>query len=237
MRPKTICCAVAGLACLILLAAVIPFWPELPECQSCNHTLASIFQPSSWASKPSEHAYSHVSKKINSSKNLDEQGWELSRPENTSSRSEEVRSRADATQSNGPGKLQLLYFAITHHGGVQKALASDASWGRQVNHGRGILWYTSQYEPELAWQHVLPNRGGYWNMTYRVLAVYKHVYKHHPGYDWYALFWDDNYVFVENFEVRIESFQPKCCFLHHMRIKRTLFKCTNTVKESVILSD
>jgi hypothetical protein len=212
MRTRETFCTMFGLSCLIY-TAMLAALGVIERCSICkpNYNMEEIHSlpfPVRNGHSPSPY---NKKKSYNGEPKTNEGRVFL---DNIAGLHEDIRgsSLAKTTVVSSPARKgerknapRLLYFAITCHKGLQKAKASEDSWGRHVNRGKGILWYTSQYEPLLRWQHVLPNRGGYWNITYRVLAVYKHVFRHHRGYDWYALFWDDNYVFVENFEVKIVS--------------------------------
>jgi hypothetical protein len=210
MRTREICCTIFSLACIIYAAMVVTL-AMVERCSICksDRKIREI-RPLRFSER-NRHSLSLYDQKKNDSAGRQKttSGGQVFLG-NITGLHEDIKSSALAKttaveRSAGLAKPRnaprLLYFAITHHKGLPKAIASEDTWGRHVNRGKGILWYTSQYEPLLRWQHVLSNRGGYWNITYRVLSVYRHVFRHHRGYDWYALFWDDNYVFVENFEV------------------------------------
>ena len=46
------------------------------------------------------------------------------------------------------------------------------------------------------------------NITFRMAAVWRHVAQNYGGYEWYARFWDDNYVVVKDFEDIIKGHNP-----------------------------
>jgi len=125
---------------------------------------------------------------------------------------------------------KIFYFAITHSSNTDRGLvnASIATWCRRVV-GRPVVWYSNKAQPGV--DHVISFDGvrlclifkldafflmhfnpfqedSTENITFRMAAVWRHVAQNYGGYEWYARFWDDNYVVVKDFEDIIKRHNP-----------------------------
>ena len=62
------------------------------------------------------------------------------------------------------------------------------------------MWYSNAPDPVLnATVISLGSGDAYANVTHRVLAVWRHVWRHYPQHDWYVRLWPDNYAFPDRF--------------------------------------
>jgi len=108
-------------------------------------------------------------------------------------------------------KPRIFYFGITHGDEkyAERAIASDQTWARKCC-PRGMMWYSTKPDARLRNVTVLvPPQGlGYYDVYHRVRMIWKHVFEHFPGYDWYVRAWDDNYLFPEVFERLAEQHDP-----------------------------
>jgi UDP-glucose 4-epimerase len=99
-----------------------------------------------------------------------------------------------------PPQGRFFYFGITHGNNHEKALAAHHTWGQRAS--GGVIWYTTSAAhnlfPFVVVSH--PENNGYKRVFFRVLEIYRHVWQHYPGYDWYIRVWDDNFIVTEHVE-------------------------------------
>jgi hypothetical protein len=98
---------------------------------------------------------------------------------------------------------EVFYFAITHHSTINSRLdASLRTWCSRVLAltGNKVIWYSNKPDPRV--DHVVSydDHDAYGNITWRMMAIWKHVARNYPDFSWYARFWDDNIVFPETFQ-------------------------------------
>lgn len=106
---------------------------------------------------------------------------------------------------------KILYFAITHHSTINARLdACLRTWCARVlaHTGRKVIWYSNRNDSRVDHVVSVDNEDLYKDITWRMLAVWRHVYQTYPDYLWYARFWDDNIVFPETLELLIEGRDP-----------------------------
>jgi hypothetical protein len=105
----------------------------------------------------------------------------------------------------------VFYFGVTHHSTIDKRLdGSLRTWCARVlaYTGRKVTWYSTRPDPRVDHVISLDSEDSYGNITWRMMAIWKHVAAHHSGYIWYARFWDDNIVFPETFELLLNGEDP-----------------------------
>jgi hypothetical protein len=99
---------------------------------------------------------------------------------------------------------EVFYFAVTHHSTINSRLdACLRTWCSRVLAftGNKVIWYSNRPDPRIDHVISVDYDDPYSNITWRMMAIWKHVAKNYPDYLWYARFWDDNIVFPETFEL------------------------------------
>ena len=110
---------------------------------------------------------------------------------------------AIAPASNEISDERVFYFGVTHSANIHSKLdACLQTWCSRIHAhtGRRVIWYSNAPDPRI--DHVISYEGGdeYSLITYRMALIWKHVSETYPDFQWYARFWDDNYVIPETFE-------------------------------------
>jgi len=122
--------------------------------------------------------------------------------DSTSTSSQNVNLTNSSNSTQRPDR-KVFYFAVTHASTIDKRIdASLQTWCARVlaYTGRKVIWYSNAPDPRV--DHVISIDGtdSYANITWRMIATWKHVEQNYPGFSWYSRFWDDNYVIPETFE-------------------------------------
>ena len=113
------------------------------------------------------------------------------------------------TDAPSPSAPRLFFFGITHESVAELAHKAHVTWGRHCNAGHGLVWYSNGEDPVLNATVISLGAGdAYANITHRVLAVWQHVWRHYPDYDWYVRLWPDNYAFPDRFTALAAQLDP-----------------------------
>lgn len=107
---------------------------------------------------------------------------------------------------------RILYFAVTHHSIINSRLdACLNTWCARIlaHTGQKVIWYSNTKDPRIDHVISIDNADLYKDITWRMLAIWRHVYDTYPGYSWYARLWDDTIVFPETFELLVEKEDPE----------------------------
>jgi len=106
---------------------------------------------------------------------------------------------------------QIFYFGVTHDSTAGSRLdACLSTWCAriQAHTGQKVIWYSNKADARV--DHVVStdDRDLYKDITWRMLAIWRHVYETYPDFEWYVRLWDDTIVFPETFEQLIDGEAP-----------------------------
>eukprot|EP00937_MAST-01D_sp_MAST-1D-sp2_P001657 g1657.t1 len=104
----------------------------------------------------------------------------------------------------------LASFTLQRDFGVLLLLSRVRAHRSWVQRCPGFVWYSDRPDRELNATVVsITASDAYKDVAHRVVEVWRHVHRHHGGYDWYVRLWPDNFVFPERLASLADSLDPR----------------------------